>query len=143
MTDTTDDERYVYYDNGWILSLPKIPQFELPTTNFGTSSDEAWDLCGHIHKFEDLLQKRAVYFRKQGKRAAADGDQTTAKLYHDVSEATKILVAKGMTWCGNLEWMRDEAYAAEEREGQPPGSARMLSRILGDLNFGVDVVPFG
>lgn len=88
------------------------------------------------------MEKRAVYFRKQGKRAATAGDEVTAELYHDLSEGPKILVAKGMTWCGNLEWMCDEVYAAEERAGEPSGSTRMLSRFLAELDFGVAVVPF-
>lgn len=64
-----------------------------------------------------MLKKRAVHFRTQGKRREIDDDEVTAKLYQDLSEATKVLVAKAMTWCGKLNRMRDEAYAAEDRAG--------------------------
>ncbi len=76
-------------------------------------------------------------FRKQGKGAADRGDEVAAKLYHELSEQTKVLIAKAMGWCGKLERARDVAYMAEERASMASGDpSRVLSRILEEWRFG-------
>ncbi|KAL8895211.1 MAG: hypothetical protein Q9207_008260 [Kuettlingeria erythrocarpa] len=109
MSDATTSTEDVQSDRQWLLALPQIPKTELPTANLGTSPDEAWKYWWHAHGTIDLLEKRAISFRKQGKCATVSGDKMTAKLYRELSEATKVLVAKAMTWCKDLERMGDEA----------------------------------